>query len=66
MKFPKTLYVAIENTGSGSKEDEFLNAQSYPQSFAEAGEVRKVARYQLVEVGTVTAEPIFVPGRKVR
>lgn len=66
MRLPETLYVSVQNTGSGSNEDAYLNATDAAEDHAETGEVVKVGRYQLVEVGTVTAEPKFVPQRKAR
>jgi hypothetical protein len=66
MAFPKILYVSVQNTGRGHKDDEFMNATENPAGHAETGEVVTVARYQLVDTGTVTAEPLFVPGKKRR
>lgn len=66
MRLPKILYVSVNNTGSSSKEDDFLNATDDAADHAETGEVVTVGRYQLVELGTVTAEPKFVSKRKLR
>jgi hypothetical protein len=66
MRLSKTLYVSVQNGGSGHKDDEFLNVTDDPADHAETGEIVTVGRYQLVELGTVTAEPKFVSKRKIR
>lgn len=67
MKLPKTLYVSVQNAGgSGHKNDEFLHATDNPADQAETGHAVRLARYELVETGCVTADPIFVPDRKTR
>lgn len=66
MKLPKTIYVSVANTGSGSKDDEYLNATNDAADHAETGEIVTVGRYELVETGTVTAEPKFVSKRRQR
>lgn len=66
MKLPKMLYVSVQNTGSGQNEDQYLNATDDAVDHAETGEIITVGRYQLVELGTVTASPKFVSKRKLR
>jgi len=66
MRLTKVLYVSVQNSGSGHKDDEFLNATDDPIDHAETGEIVTVGRYELVELGTVTAEPKFVSKRRLR
>lgn len=65
-RLPKVLYVSIQNTGSGHKDDDFFNATENAEDHAETGHAVRIARYELVETGCVTADPIFVPDRKER
>jgi hypothetical protein len=64
VKLPKILFVSLQNTGSQDKDDEYFQATEDAADHATAGEVEKVGRYELVEVGTVTAEPMFVPDKR--
>lgn len=66
MKLPKTIYLSRQNTESGHKDDEYLSATEDPADHGEKGVVVTVGRYELMEIGTVTAEPVFVSSGKVR
>lgn len=59
MKFPKEILVQIERDTDGSEYEVITSLTAA----ADPGRSVKVARYRLVEVGAVTAEPTFVPGR---
>jgi hypothetical protein len=51
-KFPKTVYVKIEN--EGDEKDEFLNLAESVEEHAEIGEAVRVAVYERKEIVTVT------------
>lgn len=60
-KFPKTIYVAIAN--EGMEKDEFFESDDDPSGFAEINTSRRVAKYQLVEVGEVRADAAYKASR---
>ena len=56
-KYPKTLYVTIENAGTA---DEYLNPLDAPEGHAVVGQNVTIAVYQLVEMAVVTAKAELV------
>lgn len=58
MSFPKTIYVVLANEG---EEDQYLEASEKLTDFVEVGESRRVAKYQLFEIGDVCADVKYEP-----
>lgn len=56
MKFPDTLYVAVDQ--SEPTDEPLWLAEPDPSAFAEVNEKRRVARYELVDEADVTAEVV--------
>lgn len=62
MKFPPILHVTIDSEGT---DDEFLIAHDNGIfGPAVAGEKIRCALYKLVEVGNVTANPVYTKGKQ--
>jgi len=57
MKFPKTIYVKVEDAGDGT---EFLTSHLTIDEAANIGSAEKVAIYELREVGKVVTKSEFV------
>ncbi len=63
-KFPKLIHVTVDS--DDGREQWLQINEGGVFGAAEVGERRPCAIYQLVEVGTVTAEPKYVPPKRTR
>jgi hypothetical protein len=62
--FPDVLYVTVENEGEGA--DEYLSThRQYDEVTLDAGKVRKVAQYKLVQVSEIESVIKIVSVEKV-
>jgi hypothetical protein len=59
--FPRIIHVVWEDQAN---DDPYLAVHDSVHSVAEAGEVKRVALYKLVEVGNVVAPPQYLPPKR--